>query len=607
MRKLRPLTRIVTPSLEKRPEGLFHPLTISTRPKGRTPSRSRARLLLALKSVRSLLVALALLVALVAAAWLLFDPFYETNDDVSMRLIVEGHFVPGQGPSEFALFMNALVGKALAAAYTVWPGPPWYDLCLLAVTLAAALSLLYACVDPLPPLGWVFVVGFSVQMLLPILVSCQFTHAAITSAGGGVILLARLALRDLSPRERRLHLALGSVLIVAGSLVRMEAAALAVCLGLVLGLPLLWSRWRDGQPGRTSLIAAGRGVLAAAVVATGLFALDLSFYSRAPGWGVFREHNTLLRIIEYVPQRNVTAPVLSELRRDVGWSKTDLLMLRHWFTTDPELFSIDRVRRAVRVLSPHGPTGASVDLESLRWSVAAFLKEARWPLLFLAVVPWLRPSRRLFAYALYAVLVVVVLVTVLSASLKTVPHRVYWGLLVLSAAFLVLAAARWGGRTRKVPWTIGACFLLALLGLGARQLLAICRGTNHLSITVQRELTELRTTRGQVVVVAVGSAFPYTAHWRPLRQPEQTLAMLPIMSSARTPLVQDYLRRTGREDLPLALCRDPDLWLVAWPRFFPVLADFLREHHGTRVEFRLKHRGTFLLYRCRTAGSNLEP
>ena len=107
--------------------------------------------------------------------------------------------------------------------------------------------------------------------------------------------------------------------------------------------------------------------------------------------------------------------------------------------------------------------------------------------------------------------------------------------------------------------------------------------------------------------MAVGSAFPYTAHWRPLRQPEQALALLPIMSSARTPLVQDYLRRTGREDLPLALCRDQDLWLVAGPRFGPVFADFLREHHGAQVELRLKHSGTFLLYRCRTAGSTLEP
>lgn len=562
-----------------------------------------------MKSVaHSLLVALALTLALVAASWHWFNPFYETNDDVSMRLIVEGQFVPGQGPSGFTLFMNALVGKALAAAYSVWPGPPWYDLCLGAVALAAVLSLLYACLDPLPALGWVFVAGFSVQMLLPILVSCQFTHAATLSAAGGVILLARLALQDLTPRERRLHRVLGPALVVAGSLVRMEAAALAVFLGLVLGLPLLWRRWCEGEAGRASLIAAGRGVLIAVVIAAALFAVDLSLYRQAPGWGEFREYNTLLVIFgQYVPQSKVTAGVLSDLEREVGWSQNDLRMLGNWFNTDAEIFSLDRLRRAVQVLSRRGLLGPPVELESLRWSLTAFLKEAWRPLLLLAAVPWLRPSRRLLAYALYTLLVVVALVTGLSASLKTVPHRVYWGLLVLSGAFLVLAAARWGGRIRAIPSAIGACFVLALLGLGALQLRARSRGTNHWSNTVRRELAELGTAREKVVAVAVGKAFPYAVHWRPLRQPEQRLELLPVMASARTPLVQDFLHRTRREDLALALCRDADLWLVSSPSFKPVLAQFLREHHSMEVEFRPKLRGSFFVYRCRTARSTLEP
>ena len=554
-----------------------------------------------------MLLALALLMALVASSRVAFDPYYETNDDVAMRLIVEGHFVPGQGPSGFTLFMNALVGKALAAAYSVWPGPPWYDLCLGAIALAGVLSLLYACLDPLPALGWVFVAGLCAQMLLPILVSCQFTHAATISAAGGVILLARLALRDLTSRERRLHLAFGPALIVAGSLVRMEAAVLAVGLGLLLGLPLLWTRWREGEPERASLGAAGRGVLTAAVIAAGLFALDFSLYARAPGWGEFREYNTLLRIMEYVPQSEVTASVLADLRREVGWSENDLVMLRGWFNTDPELFSKGRVRRAVEVMARHGLPGARVDLESLRWSLLAFLKEAWRPLLLLAVAPWLRPSRRLFAYALYTLLVLVALVTVLSASLKTVPHRVYWGLLTLSIAFLLLAAARVGGRARPIPSAIGACFVLALLGLGARQLRARCAGTNHWSNTVRRELAELRAARDQVLAVGVGKAFPYAVHWRPLRQPKKRIDLLPIMSSARTPLVLDFLRRTGREDLALALCRDPDLWLVASPSFTPVLAQFLREHHGMEVEFRPKLQGSFFVYRCRSTGPGLEP
>lgn len=551
---------------------------------------------------RSVLLAALLLAALSAAAWLSFDPFYETNDDVSMRLIVEGRFVPGQEPSGFTLFVNALVGKALVAAYALWPGPPWYDLSLGALTLVAALSLLYASLDPRPALGWAFVAAFSGQMLLPVLVSCQFTHAATTGAAAGTILLARLALQDLSPRERGLHGALGPALIVAASLVRMEAAALVVGVGLLLSLPLLWSRWREGESGRVALAAPGLGVLAASALAAGFSFVDLSLYARTPGWGEFREYNVLQRITQFIPQSEVTPDVLSDLRREVGWSERDLSMLRSWFNTDPELFSIDRLKRAVQVLSRHNPEGAQVEVEALRSSLEAFLKEAFRPLLLLAVVPWLRPSRRLLAYALYAILVVVAVVTVLSAILKTVPHRVYWGLLVLSAAFLMLAAARWHGRARGLPSAIAACLVLALLGLGVRQLAARSKGTKHWSNTVRREVAELGVARAGVVVVAVGKAFPYAAHWRPLRQPEQRLDLLPVMSSARTPLVQDFLRRTGRQDLALALCQDAGLWLVASPAFTAVLADFLREHRGIEVEFRPKLRGSFSVYRCRTVG-----
>src|SRR3954462_15352625 len=81
----------------------------------------------------------AVLLPLIAVT--LFTPFYQTNDDVTMRLLAEGNFVPGGKPVPFLLFINVVIGKLLAAAYSLIPGVPWYDLVLGASLIAAAAAL----------------------------------------------------------------------------------------------------------------------------------------------------------------------------------------------------------------------------------------------------------------------------------------------------------------------------------------------------------------------------------------------------------------------------------------------------------------------------------
>src|SRR5437016_2097908 len=74
------------------------------------------------------------MVALLAAGTLalitplVFTLHYASNDDVGMRLIAEGTFVPNGRPLPYLLYINFLVGYPLAWAYTIIPSVPWYDL-----------------------------------------------------------------------------------------------------------------------------------------------------------------------------------------------------------------------------------------------------------------------------------------------------------------------------------------------------------------------------------------------------------------------------------------------------------------------------------------------
>ena len=62
---------------------------------------------------RAFVLALVGVSTLIAAAWLVSPPRYLTNDDVIMRLALEGRFVPGQPPTGFVLYAHSALGWAL--------------------------------------------------------------------------------------------------------------------------------------------------------------------------------------------------------------------------------------------------------------------------------------------------------------------------------------------------------------------------------------------------------------------------------------------------------------------------------------------------------------
>jgi len=66
--------------------------------------------------------AVFILFALVLA---LFQPSYDTNDDVFMTMIAAGQgFCPA--PDEHLIFTNILVGQTFKWLYIAWPQIPWY-------------------------------------------------------------------------------------------------------------------------------------------------------------------------------------------------------------------------------------------------------------------------------------------------------------------------------------------------------------------------------------------------------------------------------------------------------------------------------------------------
>lgn len=115
---------------------------------------------------------------------------------------------------------------------------------------------------------------------------------------------------------------------------------------------------------------------------------------------------------------------------------------------------------------------------------------------------------------------------------------------------------------------------------------------------VSEDVNELVNRHKDLYVIHAGE-FPYESIWRPFHQEKRRFNFLPLGTAQQTPLTQDFLRKTGRLNLPLSICSEPGMVLVASPSFLPVISEFVREHDGRQVEFELAlTTATFFGWRC---------
>lgn len=528
----------------------------------------------------------ALLVPLIAL--LLFAPFYQTNDDVAMRLLAEGNFVPGSGPLPFLMFTNIVIGALLRVLYGLAPSLPWYDLVLGASMTAATAGFLCIWLGSRKwyDLAWSFV--FAAFFLLPAFVIVQFSIAGLGCAGAGIALLVRAAAAPLDQRLFRFHLRFGAALVVWGALVRAEGAALMLLHGAVLALPFLAGAFRDAElrPRWKRTLLAGVAAVALAVAA---FGANQLVYKRARGWQEFYQYNFLRgRIAEYLSADRVTPENVERLTKEVGWTPNDFRLFRNWFFTDPTLYSFTRVQQAERLLfSAAGAPeeAAPASRPPLSDTVKRHFTEL-WPaLLVLALfaLAW-RGRLRLILYFAFAILTLAALIALMTLVAKAPPERILWPMVLFIAAMLSLAAERWGQPAHPAMVAVALLGSALVVWPELRDLHARNVERRAASAQALSDVEALRKS-GASFFVLHGNAFPYEDFWRPLRTEEVPFPFVGLGASARTPPVQDFLERTGRTDLPLSLCTEPGTLLIARADLPPLLTQFATEHHHRQVRY----------------------
>ena len=260
--------------------------------------------------------------AVMAGMLILLRPAFETNDDISISMIVNGAW----GVHDpHVICQNYLLGLLYRQFYRIGHGQiPWYAILQFAAIFAA-----------LTTVTWVWVVNgiLLIYFGYECYIRMQYTKTAgILMAAGAILLFYELEKEKTSFKG----VIWGVLLAVTGSLYRFEEAAICCVLLAGIGFYFLMTRKK-----RIKLMAVF-GITGLLMIGAEVF--DHQIYASDPKWDVYMKYNDLrssLTDYSVAPYKEN-----EEAYKALGIDKTAYRIFRNGLNFyDPDVFSLDTVEK----------------------------------------------------------------------------------------------------------------------------------------------------------------------------------------------------------------------------------------------------------------------
>lgn len=251
-------------------------------------------------------------------------PSFETPDDFHMMYTASG-FRTGT-PSEYLVFTNIIIGKALKFMYNSFSGINWYSIYLY-LTHFLAMTVLISCFL-IHKFRWTNFLKFLILFLafeLPLLMKLQFTSSAFVIGMSGIVLL----ITTLKEKRNIWFLSASIILFVISGLIRPQVFLLI----LLLTLPFMILKFRESKTSQILVFLGFSLILFFASVQ-----YNNNYYSAQETWKAYQEYNTVRGKLHGYPNLRYdskNAPVYGR----VGWSKNDYEMFKTWFFYDQTVYS----------------------------------------------------------------------------------------------------------------------------------------------------------------------------------------------------------------------------------------------------------------------------
>lgn len=391
--------------------------------------------------------------AVLAVAAIFSQPHAFPDDDWTIAQVLAGLY----GPTWLCPFLNVLFSAPVALLGRLLPGPDWYTLTVLVLSVLAVGFVRYGLWSRLAAPVACAADGVILLAFWPGFVSeTNFSRSAGLFAAAGFVLLAFYARGWMGRRA----LAAGLALFLAGLCLRQNAALLGLPFG---ALALLWAVLAS-EPGlkqrarRAAAAVCGMAVLFAAAVGVN----ELAWQSSSQ-WRDYRAFNNARSVLsDYpMPEWEEAAGQLSAM----GVSENDYELLLSWVSCDSDYFTTERLEQVgeLRGQTAFVPDLAQAADHFMQGALGNKPSTAFWLLLAAAVVCC--SGRDLLAALLAGGGALVINTFFLWTG--RLPTRVEDSVNFYAVCVFVLAlsgARRFCTRRWLVPGALaGACFALLLL------------------------------------------------------------------------------------------------------------------------------------------------
>ncbi|MGE3316280.1 MAG: hypothetical protein AB7O26_14280, partial [Planctomycetaceae bacterium] len=519
---------------------------------------------------------------------------YESNDDTALMQIANG--VETGRPSEYLVFTNILIGRALRWLYEHYPAANWYSLYLFSLHFAAMTSLLW-CFLRLETVRialcfyFLIFVGFEARMLM----NFQFTSTAIMTGWAGAMLLLTAESRY-RPRSFPLAVPFGTLLLMASAAVREQAFILVVC----LSTPLVLAAWLR-RPSRRLILWSG--------IAIGFSLLLLMYhrweYRRDPQWREFVAYNAMRGRMQDFPVVDFADNTRFFFRR-VGWNDVDYYAFRNFFAVSDQTASPETLARVLDLFgSAQGQRKVWDD--NLHGHLYFFRGQVMLTLSVLAIVLTLASRRWVqIAPAAFAQLSVVAALFVYLGIYGKLEHRVTIPTLAcLSIAFVMIHAT---SRERPLPERLAGivdrwrfpqklfrAWQVSIVGISAAAVYIITaqysltHNNNRISnLAFQHTFQEIVDHNAQAnpkpVYVVWKRQMPFLWDYVFSVRPELLqLSMIRLGWNVHSPLLAGLLAKHQVTDIYQAILDRPEFLLMSSEEDTSFLKGYLRQHYGVNV------------------------
>jgi hypothetical protein len=273
--------------------------------------------------------------------FLFFTPGFESNDDVSMMSIASGFFY--EGPSEYLIFINIIIGKVMKYLYTIMPIFNWYVILFYSFQFFAMVVVFYIILKHSgAAYNYLLYIAFFIIILMPFLALLQFTTTAFLAGSSGMLLLISSSEGNISKRSW-VVISAGILLVVVSGLLRINVFYLI----FILFAPLIIAMVIKTR----SISNAVPFIIAVVLFLGSMFYNYLAYYNEDPGWYYYYQYNTLRAQLTDYPYYAWDENT-SKIYEDVGWSENDVAIFRAWSFADQDIFSLEDLTYIVANISP---------------------------------------------------------------------------------------------------------------------------------------------------------------------------------------------------------------------------------------------------------------